>query len=66
MQNTTTYADLVTLCIWTMKQEFRFVILLQILGPLTDSPGSAVARDRGAPGSSLTSVTALWSLSKTH
>ena len=39
------------------------------LGPTGERCGSVVeclTRDRGAAGSSLTGVTALWSLSKTH
>ena len=45
------------------------VILFHVTGECRERSGSVVeclARDRGAAGSSLAGVTALWSLSKTH
>ena len=59
-----------------IRIDFKLVIRFHIGNTCTDTlansrerSGSVVeclTRDRGAAGSSLTSVTALWSLSKTH
>ena len=45
-----------------------FVLLehLAMFGEPSGSEVECLTRDRGAMGSSLTGVTALWSLSKTH
>ena len=54
-----------------VKEKFLIVVVIQNLlqAILRECSGSVVeclTRDRGVAGSSLTGVTALWSLSKTH
>ena len=49
----------------SIKQEI-FNFLLIGLGERSGSVVECLTRDRGAVGSSLTGVTALWSLSKIH
>ena len=45
---------------WTMAIQYQCLVQIH------PGKGSAVTRDQRAPGSSLTGVTVLWSLSKTH
>ena len=52
----------------SMSMDFccDITLLLTILWECSGSVVECLTRDRGAAGSSLTGVTALWSLSKTH
>ena len=55
------------LCAYCKFENFRenFLYTNRVMKP-SGSVVECLTRDRGAAGSSLTGVTALWSLSKTH
>ena len=60
----------ITLDIWSRSSQSNFLTLnnvsIQIWREHSGSVIECLTRDREAAGLSLTSVTALWSLSKTH
>ena len=65
--------DILCLCIHPLKDLIATgqvgILTFSIRSPLRERSGSVVERltqDRRAVGSSLTGITALWSLSKTH